>query len=110
MGSIVSSVLDPFTGASKTRAAAEQAAAQQREAARNSAIAAAFRPVGMTTRFGSADFTRGIDPATGMPYVESASYTPAGDIAAIRDRLVSTTPGLISQAEGIAGQIGRAHV
>ena len=105
MGGIVSAVLDPFTGASKTRAAAQQAAEQQREAAQNAAVAAAFRPIGMTTRFGTSEFTRGIDPETGMPFIESAGYTPAGDIAAIRDRLVATTPALISQAEGIAGQL-----
>lgn len=105
MGSIVSSVLEPFTGAKKTQAAAAQAAAQQREAAQNAAQAAAFRPVGMTTRFGTATFERAIDPETGMPYVSAAEYSPAGDIAAIRDRLVQNVPGMLSQAEGISGQV-----
>jgi len=88
MGGIVSAVLDPFTGASDTRDAANAAAAQQSQAAKDAAAAAAFRPVGMTTRFGSSEFTREIDPATGMPYIAAGSYTAAPEFASLQDRLL----------------------
>ena len=87
MGKLVSSVANIFTGADKTAEAAQQASARQEEAARVAAIASQFRPVGMTTRFGSSQFTREIDPRTGMPYVSSASYTAAPELAALQDRL-----------------------
>jgi hypothetical protein len=99
MGSIVSSVLDPITGASKTRKAAEAAAAQQREAAQEAAYASQFRPVGMTTRFGTSQFTREIDPETGLPYVSSAGYTAAPELAALQERLFGQFGGQLSQAE-----------
>lgn len=99
MGSIVSSVLDPITGASKTRKAAEAAAAQQREAAQDAASAAAFRPVGMTTRFGTSQFTREIDPETGMPYISSAGYTAAPELSDLQNRLFSQFGQQLSQAE-----------
>ena len=67
MGSFVKAIADPFTGASSTKAAGEEAAAKQSQAAKDAAAAAAFRPVGMTTAFGTSQFTRQIDPATGMP-------------------------------------------
>lgn len=89
MGSIVSSVLEPFTGAKATRAAAEQAAATQSQAAKDAAAAAQFRPIGLTTAFGSSQFTREIDPTTGMPYVSSASYQAAPELAALQQSLMS---------------------
>ena len=105
MGSLVSSILDPITGASKTRAAAEQAAAQQREAAQTSAYAAQFRPVGMTTRFGTSTFTREIDPETGLPYVSSAGYTAAPELAGLQEALF----GQFGQQLGQAQQIGSMY-
>jgi hypothetical protein len=83
MGKVVSSIANVFTGADQTKAAGEQAAAQQRQAAQ----AAAFRPVGMTTRFGSSQFTRETDPATGLPYISSAGYTAAPELAALQNQL-----------------------
>lgn len=87
MGKLVSSVANIFTGADETKAAGERAAAQQSQAAREAAAAAAFRPVGMTTRFGTSQFTREIDPATGMPYVSSGGYTAAPELAALQNQL-----------------------
>jgi hypothetical protein len=84
---IVGSVANIFTGADSTKAAGEQAAAQQSQAARDAAAAAAFRPVGMTTRFGSSQFTREIDPRTGMPYVSAAGYTAAPELSGLQNRL-----------------------
>jgi hypothetical protein len=87
MGSLVSGVANLFTGADETKAAGERAAAQQSQAAREASAAAAFRPVGMTTRFGTSQFTRSIDPATGMPYVSSAGYTAAPELQALQNQL-----------------------
>jgi hypothetical protein len=83
MGSAVSSIANIFTGANSTKAAGEQAAAQQRAAAQG----AAFRPVGMTTRFGTSQFTRETDPATGLPYISSAGYTAAPELEALQNQL-----------------------
>lgn len=95
MGGLVSSVLKPvtsavsgvlgdLTGYDKTVAAANAAAEQQRLAAQS----AAFRPVGMTTRFGTSQFTRSVDPNTGLPYVSGAEYTPAPELQALQNQLL----------------------
>ena len=103
MGKAVSSIANIFTGADNTRAAGEQAAAQQSQAARDAAQAAAFRPVGMTTRFGSSQFTREIDPRTGMPYISAAGYTSAPELAALQNQLF----GGFSEGAGFAQQQGQ---
>ena len=104
MGGLVSAVLDPFTGASDTRDAANAAAAQQSQAARDAAAAAAFRPVGMTTRFGTASFTRETDPATGMPYVSGGQYTAAPELSGLQNRLFNQFNAGLTGAEQIAAQ------
>ena len=104
MGKLVSSVANIFTGADKTAEAGAAAAAQQSQAARDAAIAAQFRPVGMTTRFGSSQFTREVDPKTGMPYVSSASYTAAPELAALQNRLFGQFGEGLTFAEQQAGQ------
>jgi hypothetical protein len=105
MGSFVSAIADPFTGASSTKAAGEAASAKQAQAARDAAAAAAFRPVGMTTAFGTSQFTREIDPATGMPYVSSAGYTAAPELAALQRQLMSQYGGGFTSAEQQAQQL-----
>ena len=102
MGSVVSAVGSIFGGGGDGGASA--AAAQQRQAARESAAAAAFRPVGMTTRFGTSTFTRAIDPATGMPYISEAGYTAAPELAGIQDRLFGRFAPTLTQAEQMQGQ------
>jgi len=87
MGKLVSSVANIFTGADETKAAGQQASEAQARAAREGAAAAAFRPVGMTTRFGTSQFTRSIDPATGMPYISAAGYTPAPELETVQNLL-----------------------
>ena len=87
MGKAVSSIANIFTGADETKAAGQQASEAQARAAREASAAAAFRPVGMTTRFGTSQFTRATDPATGMPYVSSAGYTAAPELAALQNQL-----------------------
>ena len=104
MGSIVSSILDPFTGASGVRQAGEQAAAQQREAGVTAANISAFRPVGMTTRFGTSQFTREVDPRTGVPYISSAGYTAAPELSALQNQLFGRFAPTLAQAEQVQGQ------
>jgi hypothetical protein len=102
MGKLVSGIANIFTGADETRAAGEQAAAQQRAAAQG----AAFRPVGMTTRFGSSQFTRKTDPATGLPYISSAGYKAAPELAALQDQLFGQFGGGYDFASQQAEQFG----
>lgn len=83
---------------------AGEAAAAQRQAAQAGAAAAAFRPVGMTTRFGTSQFTRAVDPATGMPYISSAGYTAAPELAGLQERLFGRFAPTLTQAEQMAGQ------
>jgi hypothetical protein len=104
MGGIVSAVLDPFTGASGVRQAGEQAAAQQREAGVNAANISAFRPVGMTTRFGTSQFTREVDPRTGVPYISSAGYTAAPELSALQNQLFGRFAPTLAQAEQVQSQ------
>jgi hypothetical protein len=87
MGSLVSSVANVFTGAKDTQQAGQLASIQQQQAAKEAAAAAAFRPVGMTTRFGTSEFTRTIDPSTGMPYISAAGYTAAPELSSLQNQL-----------------------
>ena len=98
MGKVVSNVIGSITGANDARDAANAAAEQQRIAAQNASYASAFRPVGLTTSFGTSQFTRGIDPKTGMPFVESAAYTGAPELQALQSGLF----GLFGQGLGRA--------
>jgi len=108
MGSVVGSITDAvgLTDIKGTQQRAEQAAAQQREAARQAGYAASFRPVGISTRFGTSQFTEEIDPVSGLPRVTSAGYTVDPQLRAIQDRLFGLTGGALSQAEQaqMAGQ------
>lgn len=96
MGSAVSSIANIFTGSDSTKDAGNLAAEQQRQAAQG----AAFRPVGMTTRFGTSQFTRETDPTTGLPYISSAGYTAAPELAALQNQLF----GQFGGSFGYAGQ------
>jgi len=104
MGSIVQSVLDPITGAGGVRDAAGTAAEQQRQAGITSANISGFRPVGMTTRFGTSQFTREIDPRTGTPYISSGGYTAAPELANLQNQLFGQFGGSYNQAQNMAGQ------
>ena len=100
--SLLGGVANLFTGSDSTKAAGEQAAAQQRAAA----AAAAFRPVGMTTRFGSSQFTRETDPNTGLPYISGASYTAAPELADIQNQLFGGFRSNLDFAQQQADQFG----
>lgn len=102
MGGVVKAVGSIFGGGGDGGAGA--AAAQQRQAARESAAAAAFRPVGMTTRFGTSTFTRATDPATGMPYISEAGYTAAPELQLLQNQLFGRFAPTLAQAEQMQGQ------
>ena len=86
VGKVIGSVLGDITGADQTIAAANAAAEQQRLAAQ----AAAFRPVGVTSSFGTSQFTQTKDPATGLPYISGASYTAAPQLQALQQQLLDS--------------------
>lgn len=104
MGGVVNSVVGAITGSGNVSDAANAAAAQQRQAGITAANIAAFRPVGMTTRFGSSQFTRAIDPATGVPYISGASYQAAPELASLQDQLFGQFNPSYAQAQQMAGQ------
>jgi hypothetical protein len=74
--------------------AARQSAQAQLEAARIAAEAAKFRPVGVTTRYGSSNFQ--FDPSG---YLTGAGYTVSPELKAYQDRLQALTGGALTQAE-----------
>jgi hypothetical protein len=62
--------------------------------------AAQFRPIGMTTRFGTSQF--GFDPATGR--LSSAGYSLTPDVKAQQDRFMALSNQGLTQAEGAQAQ------
>jgi hypothetical protein len=80
--------------ADATRDAARQSAQADLEAARLAAEAAKFRPVGITTRYGTSNFQ--FDPSG---YVSGAGYTVAPELRAYQDRLMGLTERGLGQAE-----------
>ena len=85
-------------GGSSAADAARASADAQTEAARIAAEEARFRPVGVTTRFGSSQFD--FDPSGKL---SGAGYTLSPDLKAYQDRLMALTGSGLTQAEQ-AGQ------
>ena len=86
--------------------AAQTSADAQLQAAAIAAEAQKFRPVGVTTRFGSSQFT--MDPEG---YLQSAGYTASPEIQALQDRLSAlygTSLGQAEQAQALGQPIGAA--
>jgi hypothetical protein len=83
--------------------AAQTSANAQLSAARIAAEEARFRPVGITTRFGTSQF--GFDP---QGRLSSAGYTVAPELAAIQDRLMSQAggQGIGATEQALAAQQG----
>lgn len=84
--------------ADSARSAARTQADAQLKAAQLAAEEARFRPVGVTTRFGSSQFQT--DPSG---RVSGASYNLAPELQAYQDRFRGLSGGALSQAE-MAGQ------
>jgi hypothetical protein len=87
-----------MAGRSAERAARTAASAQE-QAAMTAAQASAFRPVGISTRFGRSDFQVETDPATGLPRLMSAGYEASPEIRAYQDRLSQLAASGLTQAE-----------
>jgi hypothetical protein len=80
--------------ASATEYAANVSAAAMRESARLAAEAAKFRPVGITTRYGSSQFQTSPEG-----YLTGASYYVSPELRAYQDRLMGLTERGLTQAE-----------
>ena len=88
------SLLGGSMQAKAAKSAAETSAKAQLEAARIAAEAAKFRPVGVTTRYGTSNFQFGPDG-----YLSGAGYTVAPELKAYQDRLQGLTERGLGQAE-----------
>ena len=87
-------LLGGLLGGNSAQNAARQQAAAQQEAARLAAEEARFRPVGVTTRFGSSQFTTGPDGR-----VSGAGYTLSPEMQAMQDRFLGLAGQGLTQAE-----------
>jgi len=88
------SYLGAQSQADAMESAANTSAAAQRDAARQAAEAAKFRPVGITSRYGTSNFQ--FDPSG---YLSGAGYTVSPELRAYQDRLMGLTGGALTQAE-----------
>jgi hypothetical protein len=88
------SLLGGSMQADATRDAARQSAQAQLESARLAAEAAKFRPVGITSRYGTSNFQFGPDG-----YLSGAGYTVSPELKAYQDRLQALTGGALTEAE-----------
>jgi len=93
------SLLGGFLQGEAAKDAASTSAGAQLQAAKIAAEESRFRPVGMTTRFGTSQF--GFDPKTGR--LSSASYAVSPELKAYQDRLAALLGGQLGQAEAAAG-------
>jgi hypothetical protein len=78
--------------------AASTSARAQLEAARLAAEESRFRPVGVTTRFGTSQFTTGPDGR-----VSGAGYTLSPELRSYQDRLMALSNQGLAQAESAQG-------
>ena len=84
----------------QSREAAQKAQAMIEAETAAAKTAAQFRPVGMTTRFGTSQFT--VDPVTGQ--LTSAGYTASPGVLEAQNRLVALGNQGLAQAEAAQGQ------
>ncbi len=83
-----------------SKEAAQKAAADIAKATQTAQESAQFRPVGMTTRFGTSNYT--YDPVTGR--MTSAGYQLSPEAKAAQDRLVGLAGRGLTQAEQAQAQ------
>jgi hypothetical protein len=93
------SLLGSSMAADSAADAAKKSADAQERAARLAAEEARFRPIGMTTRFGSSQFT--MDPKTGR--LSAAGYTVSPELQAYQTRLQNLATQGLGQAEAAQG-------
>jgi hypothetical protein len=89
-------LIGSYLNTQSSKEAAEAQAEAQIQAAKIAADAAKFRPVGVTTNFGSSAFT--FDPTTG--YLKSAGYTLTPEMIAQQDKLMAESEGYLTQYQG----------
>jgi len=97
IGAIIGGGLSLLGGSMQADAASEaaaQSARSQLEAARLAAEAAKFRPVGVTTRYGTSNFQ--FNP---QGYLSGAGYTVSPELQAYQNRLQGLTGRALTQAE-----------
>jgi len=94
------SLLGGLLGGSSARRAAQIQADAQLKAAQLAADEARFRPVGVTTRFGSSNFQ--FDPTTGR--VSSASYSLDPALRGMQNRFLGLAETGLDQAAAAQGQ------
>lgn len=92
------SLLGGYLQGESSKNAAQTSANAQLESARLAAEAAKFRPVGVTTRFGSSNFQMSPEG-----YLTGAGYTVSPEMQAYQNRLSALSGGALGQAE-MAGQ------
>lgn len=92
------SLLGGYMQGKSNEKAANTSANAQLESARLAAEAAKFRPVGVTTRFGSSNFQMSPEG-----YLTGADYTVSPELQAYQNRLSAMSGGALNQAE-MAGQ------
>jgi hypothetical protein len=84
----------------ESREAAQRAQARIDAETAAAKAASQFRPVGMTTRFGTSEFQ--VDPVTGQ--LTSAGYTLSPEAKNVQDRLVKLAESGLQQVEGAQQQ------
>jgi hypothetical protein len=84
----------------ESREAAQRAQARIDAETAAAKASAAFRPIGMTTRFGTSQFQ--VDPVTGQ--LTSAGYTLSPEAKAQQDRFMALSQQGLTQAEQAQGQ------
>jgi hypothetical protein len=82
-----------YVGSTAAKNAIQTAQEEARRAGQQGAAMAQFRPIGITTRFGSSQFQ--VDPITGQ--LVSAGYTAAPEIAQAQNRLMGLGAGYLAQ-------------
>lgn len=92
------SLLGGYLQGEAAKDAARTSAAAQERAARLAAEEARFRPVGVTTRFGTSQFTTGPEGR-----VTGAGYTLSPELRAYQDRLMALSGQGLTQAEAAQG-------
>lgn len=102
LSKLISGALSTTGGLLQQQTSKEAAEAAQKKIEEETAAAKAaaqFRPVGMTTRFGTSNFT--YNPTTGQ--MESAGYTLSPEAKAQQDRLMALAEQGLTQAEQAQG-------
>jgi hypothetical protein len=96
-GQIGGALAGSLVGGTDVSGAYGGASAAQQQAAQQAAQMAQFRPVGVTTNFGSSNFE--IDPITGQ--LKSAGYTLAPQLQGLQTSLLGGYGSALQQAQGM---------